>query len=114
MPAECVRSVRDPDDRQLVQLLRKPAFAVFTAGSPNALRIYHEAGELVANFGTPPCSIQVSDRAAFRHASAEGGTVMEFEPNGKAADDIRHIYRWTCLQLGLRVKSSKNPSSNIS
>ena len=34
---------------KLVQLLRKPAFVVFTAGLPNASRIYQEAGELVAS-----------------------------------------------------------------
>lgn len=96
---------------KLVQLLRKPAFVVFTAGSPNAPRMYQEAGELVEGFGTPACPIQIADRAAFRHASAEGRTVMEFEPNGKAADDIRHIYRWTCLQLDIPVKSPKKPSS---
>jgi chromosome partitioning protein len=98
---------------KLVQLLRKPAFVVFTAGSPNAPRMYQEAGELVEGFGTPACPIQIADRAAFRHASAEGRTVMEFEPNGKAADDIRHIYKWTCLQLGLSVKSLKKPSTKI-
>ena len=96
---------------KLVQLLRKPAFVVFTAGSPNAPRMYQEAGELVEGFGTPACPIQIVDRAAFRHASAEGRTVMEFEPNGKAADDIRHIYKWTCLQLGIPVKLPKKLSS---
>lgn len=85
---------------KLVQLLRKPAFVVFTAGPPNALRIYQEAGELVDSFGTPPCPIILPDRAAYRHASAEGRTVMEFEPDGKAAGEIRAIYEWTCRQVG--------------
>lgn len=95
---------------KLVQLLRKPAFVVFTAGSPNAPRIYQEAGELVESFGTPPCPIQIPDRAAYRHASAEGRTVMEYEPGGKAADDIRQLYDWTCRQVGLstiKVKSAR-------
>jgi chromosome partitioning protein len=95
---------------KLVQLLRKPAFVVFTAGSPNAPRMYQEAVELVEGFGTPACPIQIADRAAFRHASAEGRTVMEFEPNGRAADDVRHFYKWACLQLGIPTKRSKKPS----
>ena len=98
---------------KLVQLLRKPAFVVFAAGSPNAPRMYQEAGELVEGFGTPACPIQIADRAAFRHASAEGRTVMEYEPNGKAAEDIRHIYKWTCLQLGIPIKAPKKPSSKL-
>lgn len=86
---------------KLTQLLKKPAFVVFTAGSPNAPRIYAEAGELVDSFGTPPCPVLVPDRAAYRHASAEGRTVMEHEPRGRAADEIRELYTWTCRQLDL-------------
>jgi len=86
---------------KLVQLLRKPAFVVFTAGAPNAPRVYQEAGELVEDFGTPPCPVILPDRAAYRHASAEGRTVLELEPAGKAADEVRDIYRWTCRQLDM-------------
>lgn len=86
---------------KLVQLLRKPAFVVFTAGPPNAPRIYQEAGELVESFGTPPCPILLPDRAAYRHASAEGRTVMELEPAGKAAEEVRDLYKWTCRQLDM-------------
>lgn len=81
---------------KLVQLLRKPAFVVFTAGPPNAPRVYAEASELVEGFGTPPCPVLLPDRAAYRHASTEGRTVMEAEPAGKAADEVRALYEWTC------------------
>lgn len=84
---------------KLVQLLRKPAFVVFTAGAPNAPRMYEEAGELVAGYGTPAAPVLIADRAAYRHASAQGATVMELEPHGRAADDVRRLYAWTCRQL---------------
>jgi len=84
---------------KLVQLLRKPAYVVFVAGPPNAFRVYQEAGELVESYGTRPCPLQIPDRAAYRHASAEGRTVMEIEPAGKAAEDIRQIYKWVCRQV---------------
>ncbi|KQM89875.1 chromosome partitioning protein ParA [Sphingomonas sp. Leaf22] len=86
---------------KLVQLLRRPAFVVFTAGPPNAPRVYQEAGELVDSFGTPPCPVLLPDRAAYRHASAEGRTVMESEPAGKAAEEVRELYKWTCRQLDM-------------
>lgn len=94
---------------KLVQLLRKPAFVVFTAGPPNAPRIYQEAGELVTSYGTPPCPMLLPDRAAYRHASAEGRTVMELEPAGKAADEVRAIYEWTCRQLDIPIKRKAKP-----
>ena len=86
---------------KLVQLLRKPAFVVFTAGSPNAPRMYEEAGELVESFGISACPVQLPDRAAYRHASAEGRTVMETEPDGKAANEIQQLYKWTCRQIDM-------------
>ena len=92
---------------KLVQLLKKPAFVVFTAGSPNAPRMYGEAGELVEGYGTPACPIQIPDRAAFRHASAEGRTVTETEPGGRAADDIRQLYEWTCRQLDVSAPKKR-------
>jgi len=88
---------------KLVQLLRKPAFVVFTAGPPNAPRIYQEAGELVDSYGTPPCPVILPDRAAYRHASAEGRTVMELDPAGKAAEEVRSFYRWMCRQLDMKA-----------
>ena len=86
---------------KLVQLLRKPAFVVFCAGAPNAPRIYAEAGELVQGYGTPACPVLLPDRAAYRHASAEGRTVMEQEPAGRAAQDVRDLYKWVCRQLDM-------------
>jgi chromosome partitioning protein len=86
---------------KLVQLLNKPAYVVFIAGPPNAPRIYAEAGELVESYGTPPCPIILPDRAAYRHATAEGRTVMEAEPTGKAAQGMNEFYNWTCRQLDM-------------
>ncbi len=86
---------------KLVQLLRKPAFVVFTAEPPNASRIYQEAGELVASYGTPPCPMILPDRAAYRHASGDGRSVLESEPAGRAAEEVRGVYMWTCRQLGV-------------
>lgn len=86
---------------KLVQLLRKPAFVVFCAGPPNAPRIYEEAGELVAGYGTPPCPVILPDRAAYRHASAEGRTVTEADPQSRAANEVRSLYKWTCRQVDM-------------
>ena len=65
---------------KLVQLLRKPAFPLV-----------------------------LPDRAAYRHASAEGRTVTELEPQGRAADEVRAVFGWTCRQLDLKPPAT--PSS---
>lgn len=81
---------------RLVQMFRKPAYVVFTAGSPNAPKLYSEAKDAAAAFGLESCPIHIADRAAFRHATAEGRTVMELEPNGKAAEEVNRLYNWVC------------------
>ena len=96
---------------KLVQLLRKPAFVVFTAGSPNAPRMYEEADELVESFGISACPVQLPDRAAYRHASAEGRTVMETEPDGKAANEIQQLYKWTCRQIDMSTPQEAGEAS---
>ena len=78
----------------LVRLFDKPAFVVFTAGPPQAPRIYEEAAELVRGFGVEPCPRMVPDRAVYRHASAAGASVIEHEPDGKAVVEIMELYTW--------------------
>ena len=69
----------------LIRLFDKPAFVVFTAGPPNAPKIYQDAIDLVRGFGIEACPHLLPDRAVYRHASAAGASVLEFEPTG-----IRH------------------------
>jgi chromosome partitioning protein len=61
------------------------------AGPANGTAGYAEASELVTSYGTPRCPVLLSDRAAYHHASAAGQTVMESEPQGKAADEVREL-----------------------
>ena len=98
---------------KLAELLRKPAYVVFTAGPPNAPRVYEEAGEVVAGYGTPPAPVILADRAAYRHATAGGASVMETEPAGKAAADVRELYAWTCRQLGMKTPRQGSRSSGV-
>src|SRR3546814_19159513 len=62
---------------RLVKMRGKPAFVIFTAGSPTAPRMYDEAAQLVQDYGLDDCPHHIADRAAFRHAAAEGKTAME-------------------------------------
>lgn len=87
----------------LVKMRGKPAFVVFTAGSPTAPRMYDEAAQVVQGYGLESCPFNIADRAAFRHAAAEGKTAMEVEPEGKASAEIRAVYMWICQHVGLKA-----------
>lgn len=91
---------------RLVKMFQKPAFVVFNGGSPNAPRLYEEAAEAVASFGLPVCPVYMADRAAYRHATGEGKTVLDIEPKGKAAAEVKALYKWISGQVNLS-KSEK-------
>lgn len=91
----------------LVKMRGKPAFVIFTAGSPTAPRMYDEAAQVVQGYGLEACPHIVADRAAFRHAAAEGKTAMEIEPNGKAAEEVRELYKWACKHVNMQSSKKR-------
>jgi chromosome partitioning protein len=88
----------------MIQEERKPAFLVLNGISPAvtgavvaAERTISEAGMVLA----PPV---IHNRIAFTYAKRDGGAVVEYEPEGKAAEEIRDLFHWTCRKLDLRVR----------
>ena len=88
---------------KLIRLFDKPAFVVFTAGPPNAPKIYQDAIDLVRGFGIEACPHLLPDRAAYRHASAAGASVLEFEPDGEAAAEIAALHMWACAHVDMSI-----------
>jgi chromosome partitioning protein len=86
---------------QLVKLHGKPAVLLFTAGPVRAPKIYADATALVESFGISVCPHHIADRAAFRHASAAGQTVFEFEPDGRAAAEVAAVHMWVVAQVNM-------------
>jgi chromosome partitioning protein len=39
---------------------------------------------------------QLTQRAAYSHSVIDGRTAPEFEPSGKAAAEMRELYKWVC------------------
>ena len=95
----------------LVKMRGKPAFVIFTAGSPTAPRMYDEAAQVVQGYGLESCPHIIPDRAAFRHAAAEGKTAMEIEPNGKAAEEIRQLYKWACEHVNMQTSKKRRTAA---
>jgi chromosome partitioning protein len=85
----------------LVRLFDKPAYVVFTAGPPHAPRMYEEAAEWCRSLGSRLAVHILPDRAVYRHASAAGASVIEFEPDGKAAAEIAALHMWTIAHVNM-------------
>ena len=84
---------------ELVRIAGKPAYVVLNAVPPGATRLIADARAAVAEHGLAIAPIAIQQRAAFGHALTAGQTAQEFEPGGKAAEEIAQLYKWLRTQL---------------
>lgn len=61
-----------------------------------------EAAEAIAGYGVEVVPVRVGQRAAFQHAITLGQGAQEFEPGGKAAEEIKALYKWVCKQIAMK------------
>ena len=87
----------------LAKAAGKPAYVVLNAVPPRSF-IGKEASAGLVGRGAQVAPIQLSHRAAFAHGVIDGRTAQEFEPNGKAAQEIEHLYRWLCGVVGVPTR----------
>jgi chromosome partitioning protein len=79
----------------LAKAATKPAFVVLNAVPPRS-GIGKEAAQGLTARGAQVAPHQLTHRAAFAHGVIDGRTAQEFEPQGKAAEEIGAIYKWLC------------------
>lgn len=60
-----------------------------------------EARSVIASYNIATAPIDLGHRAAFQHAATMGLGVVEYEPNGKAAHEVRGLFKWLQSQFGL-------------
>lgn len=82
----------------LVKLAGKEAVVVLNLVPPRG-SLPDEASEAVAGYGVGIVPIRLGHRMAFQHALTAGLTAQEYEPDGKAADEVRQLYQWVCEQI---------------
>ena len=79
----------------LAKAANKPAYVVLNAVPPRS-GIGKEAAVGLTGRGAKVAPRQLTQRAAFAHSVIDGRTAQEFEPQGKAAEEIRELYAWIC------------------
>ena len=87
----------------LVEMTRKPAFAVFNGGHPATVRGYDEPADIVAALGLQVAPVRMADRGPYHQATMTGQAAQEIEPNGRAAEEVRALWLWFCQQTGLEA-----------
>lgn len=75
---------------EIIQLTKTPAAVVMNAIPRGNLAA--DAKEALKAQGFPVLDTMVSSRVAFSHAVIDGRSVHEYEPNGKAAEEIDELF----------------------
>jgi chromosome partitioning protein len=99
-----LRAIRTTLD--LVEATRTPAFVLLNA-APIRSRAVDEARGVVEGMGARVAPLVICQRAAYGHSVIAGQTAQEFEPEGKAAEEIAALWQWVQGALKIPPKAAK-------
>jgi chromosome partitioning protein len=91
----------------LVQLAKRPALIVLNAVPPRG-PLGDQAEEAVRSYGIPVASTRLFHRAAYYHSLTGGQTVLEYEPDGSAAEEVRALYEEIRNHAGMITRNRIN------
>jgi chromosome partitioning protein len=86
---------------RIVKVTGKPAFVVLNAAPIRAPRLIEDATSAVEQHGLAVAPVIVHQRSAYAHALTAGQTAEEYEPEGKAAEEIGEFFKWFASVLAL-------------
>lgn len=69
-------------------------------GRSGETAIVTEARDALAGYGLPVAPVSLANRVAFSHSLIDGRAVTEFENEGKAAAEMKRLYRWIHKEYG--------------
>lgn len=96
-----IRSIEET--MEIADFYRKPA-AVVLNDAPTNSNLAEQAAKFIAGTHNYPLADEfICNRVAFSKAIGSGLGVLELEPSGKAADEIRGLYNWLARTVGLTV-----------
>lgn len=82
----------------LVKYYSKPAAVVLTFCPPLG-RELADTEDAIKHLGVILCPVRIGNRIAFSRAQQTGLAAQEYEPDGKAAEEIKHLYQYICIQM---------------
>lgn len=89
---------------ELVRVAQKPASVLLNAVPARANSLIEEVATVIHSLGLNIAPVCLVDRAALRHAVINGLTASEYEPLGKAADEVKALYTWVCGRLDMPAR----------
>ena len=104
-----LRAMRKTAD--LLNYLKKPTYAVLNEVAAQGTVADEAARAIAAQFGMPVCPIRLGQRVAFNRCLLAGQTAAEYEPGGKAAQEINSLRQWASETVGLSTGAKERKST---
>lgn len=83
---------------ELVRHYQKPSAVVLTF-CPTQGREVADTEGAVGELGAILAPVRVHNRVAYSRAQQTGLTAQEFEPSGKASEEVKRLYAFVCMHL---------------
>jgi len=103
-----------PDMRAIkstVELVKGRQAAIVLTQAPvsrsgSEAAVVREARDALKVYGLPITPIVIRHRIAYQHAFASGLTVLEYEPSGAAANEVRALFQWVRGELDAAAQAA--------
>jgi chromosome partitioning protein len=77
----------------------KPAAFILNACNPRVAETA-QSRRALERHGYPTAPVEIGSRQTYSRALTSGSTVIEYEPRGRAAEEITQLWEWIRSQLG--------------
>ena len=89
----------------LLQLVKKPPFAILNSVPHQGAVVEEAAMSITEAYGIAVAPVRIGDRVAYSRCMIAGQVAGEFEPTGKAAEEVRQLRKWVDAQLNNRTSA---------
>lgn len=96
--------------KELADLAKTPAVAVINS-APVRGNLPNEAVDAIRGYGLEVAPVIITQRAAFVHSLTLGQSVLEYEPEGKAAQEIKTLYMFACCQDNMQTSKNRRKTA---
>jgi chromosome partitioning protein len=83
---------------ELVKHYKHPFAAVLTFCPPQGREI-EDTIKVIEALGAEVCPVRIGSRIAYSRAQQSGLAAQELEPDGKAAQEVKDLYAYVCMNL---------------
>jgi chromosome partitioning protein len=83
---------------ELVKHYQRPYGIVLTFCPPQGREV-DDTVKAIRELDAALCPVRIGNRIAYSRAQQSGGAAQEIEPDGKAAQEIKDLYTYVCMNL---------------